>query len=94
MLLAVEVLDAVAGFVVLTESGLLLSFVKDRFTVPGNSLGVGGTIMKGGLQKVDCTQNDIRVSETAATRTRTSRKVRVYLRRGHRTRGRKRWIWR
>jgi hypothetical protein len=59
MLFTVELFDAVASVIVLTETALLLGFVKDRLLVPGRcGLGVGNTGMHFALQNVDCTRND------------------------------------
>lgn len=79
MLLTVEHFDAVAGLVIPTEGGLFLAFVKDRLAVPGSGLriAVGSTITR--FQNVDCR----RVLETTATRTGTSHKLSVHLRRQH-----------
>ena len=62
MLFTVELFDAVAGLVVLTEAMLLLGFVKGGVVVPMSSgLGVGSTIIiNSALQNVDCTRNDVR----------------------------------
>jgi len=54
MLFAIELFDAVASVVVLTEIGLLLPIVKDGLLVPGRS-GMGTRFT---LQNVDCTRND------------------------------------
>lgn len=59
MLFTVELFNAVASVIVLTESVLLLGFVKDGVIVPvGSGLGVGSTVIKLALQNVDCTRNE------------------------------------
>ena len=61
MLFAIEFLDAVAGFVVLTETILLLLLVKEGVVVPGGSvLGVGTSVINFAFQNVDCTRNGVR----------------------------------
>jgi len=91
VLFTVELSDAVASLVILTEIGLLLPVIKGGIIVPGRSgLGVGTGFA---LQDINCTRNNERVSETAATGTRPrGRKLSVYLRRQRRTRHRKLWF--
>jgi len=73
VLLAIKLSDAVASVVVLTETVLLLPFVKGGVVVPsGSGLGVGTSVVNFALQNVDCTRNDERASDTTATRTRQS----------------------
>ena len=67
VLLAIEVFDPVAGFVVLTEIFLLLSFFKGGL-FPGGGLDASSTTIKAVLQGVDWTRNDRRVSEITTTR--------------------------
>ena len=59
MLFTVELFNAVAGVIVLTESVLVLGFVKDGVIVPvGSGLWVGSTVIKLALQNVDCTRKE------------------------------------
>ena len=67
MLLAIEVFDPVASFVVLTEIFLLLNFVKGGL-LPGSCLGASSTTIKAVLQGVYWTRNDRRASEITTTR--------------------------
>ena len=91
VLFTVELSDAVASLVILTEIGLFLLVIKGGTIVPGRSgLGVGTGFA---LQDINCTQNNERVSENTATETRPrGRKLSVYLRRRRRTRHRKLWF--
>jgi len=73
MLFTIKLFDPVASVVVLTETILLLSFIKGGVVVPRRGgLGVGTSVLDFALQNVDCTRNDERASDTTAARTRPS----------------------
>ena len=56
MLFTVELSDVVTGFVILTETILLLPLIKDGVIVPGRSC-LGASVVDFALQNVDCTRN-------------------------------------
>jgi len=91
VLFTIELSDAVASFVILTEIRLLLAVVKGGIILPGRSVLEVDTGFA--LQDINCTRNSERMSETTVIMTRSKgRKLSVYLRRQRRTRRRKLWF--